>query len=73
MAKEAALTVFLAGSTVELISALACIAGLGVREAVVFVERNISFTTAAMDPLLAGARERFPRVRFIELAIERGV
>lgn len=65
--------VFLTGSTVELISALACLAGLGISDAVVFVERNISFGWAAMDPLLANARSRFPTVRFIELEIKRPV
>lgn len=68
MANQTASTVFLAGSTVELISALTCITSLAIPEAVVFVERSISFKTAAMDPLLAAARARFPAVEFIELA-----
>ena len=71
MANEVPKTVFLAGSTVELISALTCLVGLEISDAVVFVERNISFGTAAMEPLLASARRRFPNVRFIELTIER--
>jgi hypothetical protein len=73
MANEVPKAVFLAGSTVELISALACLAGLGISDAIVFVERNISFGAAAMDPLLAAARSRFPTVRFIELEIKRPV
>jgi hypothetical protein len=64
-------TVFLAGSTVELISALACLVGLKTDGAAVFVEHNISFKTAAMKPLLAAARVRFSGVRFIELEIDR--
>lgn len=71
MANNIPKTVFLAGSTPELVSALACLAGLGISDAVVFVERNISFGTVAMDHLLAGARRRFPAVRFIELEIKR--
>ncbi|HEX5398542.1 MAG TPA: hypothetical protein VFY06_05775 [Verrucomicrobiae bacterium] len=71
MSKETQLTVFLAGSTVEVISALACISGLEIRNAVVFVERNISFGWEAMNRLLTAARDRFPAVRFIELEIQR--
>lgn len=71
MASEVPKTVFLVGSTAELLSALACLTGLEISDAVVFVERNISFGTLAMDPLLAGARSRFPTVRFIELEIKR--
>lgn len=71
MVKEPPKAVFLAGSTVEVISALACLAELKPSSAAVFVERNISFKTAALDPLLAAARSRFPNVDFIELEIER--
>ncbi len=71
MANEVPKAVFLAGSTAELISALTCLAGLGISDAVVFVERNISYGTVTMDPLLAAARSRFPTVRFVELEIKR--
>lgn len=71
MAKKIPKTAVLAGSTVEVISALACVAGFGLDDAAVFVERNISFRTAALDPLLAAARKRFPSVQFVELEIQR--
>lgn len=71
MANESPVTLFLAGSTVELISALACITSLKVANAIVFVERNISFSASTMTPLLNAARLRFPEVKFVELAIQR--
>lgn len=64
-------TVFLAGSTAEVISALACIRGLRIEEAAIFVERNISFGGGTMDPLLAAARRAFPEIAFIELRLNR--
>ena len=64
-------TVFLVETTVQLTEVLACLAGLKIEEAAVFVERNLSPGTTAMDPLLASARSRFPKVRFIELEIKR--
>ncbi|HEU5126071.1 MAG TPA: hypothetical protein VFW05_18630 [Verrucomicrobiae bacterium] len=71
MAKGIPTTVFLVETTPQLTAVFACLAGLDISNAIVFVERNISFGWAAMDPLLVAARERFPTVRFIELKIQR--
>jgi hypothetical protein len=73
MASEVPKTVFLTETTAQLTAVVACLASFGISDAAVFVERNISFGWAAMDPLLASARSRFPTVRFIELEINRPV
>jgi hypothetical protein len=65
------INLFLAGSPVEVVSGLACIAELQPENPVFFIERNISLNRHAIDILVKAAASRFPQVSFEFFTLER--
>lgn len=65
------INLFLAGSPVEIVSGLACIAEVQPANPVFFIERNISESRTAVDLLMAGAASRFPEVSFRLFTLDR--
>ena len=65
------MNLFLAGSPVEIISALACIEELKPNNPVLFLDRNISPNRAAIEFLTAAASTRFPDLKVKSFTLDR--